>query len=268
MTAGIHSSAIVHEGAKIGHDVTIGPFCVVENNVEIGDGCVLEPYALIKSFTRMGAGNKVYSHVCLGGDPQHLQYKGEDTELVIGDNNFFRECATVNRGTVQGNKATVIGSNCMIMAYAHIAHDCQLGDNVIIANSVNLAGHVEVGNHAVINGMAGIVQFLRIGEYAFLGGASGYNLDIPPYMLAHGVRGRLFGPNVIGLKRHGFSKEVRQALKKAYKIIFRSGLTREEAMQQAETEFGEVREVRRLIEFIRDTKCGVAPDYHKNGNEG
>jgi UDP-N-acetylglucosamine acyltransferase len=219
----------------------------------------------LKKGARLGKNNHVHTNAVIGGEPQHLAYKGEETETVIGDGNTIREFVTVHRGTVQGHGKTVIGNHCLLMAYAHVAHDCELGDHVIMANAVNLAGHVEIGNHAIISGLAACQQFLRVGEYAFLGGSSGYNLDIPPYMLAHGVRGRLMGPNLIGLKRHGFTSDTCRALKKAYKIIFRSGLPREKAVQQALEEFGELPEIQRLAEFIRSSKNGVAPDYHKNG---
>ena len=266
MSLSIHPSAIVDPKAELGKDVLIGPFCLVEAGTVIGDGCVLDAYVHIKNNVRMGKGNHIHSHACLGDVPQHLGYKGEDTGLVIGDNNVIREYMTMHRGTVQGHGLTTVGSGGLFMAYSHVAHDCRIGDEVILANAVNLAGHVDIGNYVVISGMAAVEQFLRIGDYAFLGGASGYNLDIPPYMLAHGVRGKLFGPNVIGLKRRGFSKETIQALRKAYKIIFRMKLSKDEALAQVESELGEVAEVAHLIDFIRSSERGVAPDYHKNGN--
>ncbi|WP_022661837.1 acyl-ACP--UDP-N-acetylglucosamine O-acyltransferase [Paucidesulfovibrio longus] len=266
MSNTIHPSAIVSPKAVIGEGVVIGPYSVVEDNATIGDGSTIESFVHIKSFVRLGKNNHVHSYVCIGGEPQHLAYKNEETWVEIGDSNTIRECATINRGTVQGHGKTSIGSHCLIMAYAHVAHDCVLGDHVIMANAVNLAGHVEIGNHAVVSGMAAVQQFLRIGEYAFLGGSSGYNLDIPPYMLAHGVRGRLMGPNLIGLRRHGFDTEACRALKKAYKIIFRSGLPREKAIEQALAEFPNVPAVANVVEFMRGSKCGVAPDYHKNGD--
>lgn len=266
MSLSIHPSAIVDPKAELGENVEVGPFCLVEAGAVIGHGCVLDAYAHVMSSVRMGAGNHVHSHACLGGVPQHLGYKGEDTLLVIGDNNVIREYMTMHRGTAQGRGETRIGSGGLFMAYSHIAHDCRIGDEVILANTVNLAGHVDIGNFVVVSGMAAVEQFLRIGDYAFLGGASGYNLDIPPYMLAHGVRGKLFGPNVIGLKRRGFSKETIQALRKAYKTIFRMKLSKEEALARVEAELGDVPEVVELLDFIRSSERGVAPDYHKNGN--
>lgn len=266
MSCNIHPSAIVSSQAVIGDGVTIGPYSVVEDNAVIGDDCIIESFAHIKKYVKMGRNNHIHAYVCIGGEPQHLAYKNEETWVELGDYNTIRECATINRGTIQGHGKTVLGSHCLIMAYAHVAHDCVLGDHVIMANAVNLAGHVEIGRHAVVSGMAAVQQFLRIGEYAFLGGSSGYNLDIPPYMLAHGVRGRLMGPNLIGLRRHGFDTTACRALKKAYKIIFRSGLPREKAIEQALAEFPESAEVANMVEFMRGTKCGVAPDFHKNGD--
>lgn len=266
MSNSIHPSAIVSPKAELGEGVVIGPYSVVEEHTVIGDGCTIESFAHIKPYVRMGRDNHIHSYVCLGGEPQHLAYKGEETWVEMGDANTIRECATIHRGTIQGHAKTVIGSHCLLMAYAHVAHDCVLGDNVIMANAVNLAGHVEIGNYATVSGMAAVQQFLRIGEYAFLGGSSGYNLDIPPYMLAHGVRGRLMGPNLIGLRRHGFDSETCRALKKAYKIIFRSGLPREKAIEQALAEFPDVEPVANVVNFIRGSKCGVAPDFHKNSD--
>lgn len=266
MARNIHPTAVIHKTAKVGKGTIIGPYAVIEKNVVLGPGCRIEPFVHIKKDVSMGAGNHIHSYACIGGEPQHLGYKGEDTRVEIGDNNIFRECVTIHRGTAQGHGKTTLGSGCLLMAYAHVAHDCTVGNRVIMANSVNLAGHVEVGDCAVISGMAAVQQWLKIGEYAFLGGASGYNLDIPPYMLAHGVRGKLFGPNLIGLKRHGFTTKACQGLKKAYRIIFRSGLGKEEALARVESELPGIPEVDRLLAFIRESKNGVAPASSKNGN--
>jgi len=255
----IHSSAIVDAGAKLGENVKIGPFCFVEDNTVIGDNCVLDSYVQIKAYTRLGKANMVSSHAVLGGAPQHLAFKEEETTLEIGDNNLIREFVTLHRGTKQGHGRTVIGNNCMLMAYVHVAHDCTLGDHVIMANASSLAGHVDVGDHVTIGGMSGIHQFVRIGEYAFLGAMSGFAKDLPPYMLATGVRGVLHGPNSIGLRRHGFDSKTCMAIKKAYRIIFRSGLTREESVEMAENEFSGTPEVMKLIEFIRSSERGICP---------
>lgn len=259
MATEIHPSAIVDPGAQIGENVKIGPFCVVEDNVVIGDDCIIDAHAQIKAYTSMGKGNVVHSGAVLGGEPQHLGFKGEPTTVEIGDNNIFREYMTIHRGTVQGCEKTVVGSNCMIMAYVHIAHDCIIGNNVIMANATSLAGHVEVGDFVTISGLSGIHQFVRIGEYAFLGAMSGFGQDIPPYMLATGVRGVLHGPNSVGLRRRGFDSKTCLDIKKAYRIIFRSGLTREESLEMAENEFPDTPEVARLIEFIKTSERGICP---------
>jgi len=267
MASQIHPSAVIDPKAELGADVVIGPYCVVEANTKIGDRTILDPFALIKQFTEMGADNHVHSHACIGGEPQHTAFKGEETWVRMGDSNNVRECATIHRGTVQGHEETVVGSGCLLMAYAHIAHDCIVGDGVVMANSVNLAGHVEVGKKVIISGMSAVQQFVKIGDYAFLGGASGYKQDVPPYMLAHGVRGMLYGPNLIGLRRNGFTSETCKALKKVYKIIFRSGMTKKQSLEQVESEFGQIPEVMTLVNFIRDSRNGVTPAANKNGGE-
>ncbi len=267
MATDIHPSAVIDPSVELGVDVRIGPYVVVGIDAKIGDGTFLESHTVIKDFTELGSNNHVHSHAVIGGEPQHTAYKGEKTFTRIGDNNIFRECVTIHRGTAQGEGETRIGSNCMFMAYSHIAHDCLVGDNVIMANAVNLAGHVEVGRNVIISGMSAVQQFIRIGEYAFLGGASGYKLDVPPFMLAHGVRGKLFGPNLIGLRRNGFDSATCKGLKKAYKIIFRSGLTKGVSLERVEREIVGIAEVDRLVSFIRESKNGVTPDHkQRNGN--
>lgn len=265
MASEIHPSAVIDPSAELGVDVKVGPFVVVGADCKIGDGTWLESHVVIKDNTELGAGNHIHPQAVIGGEPQHTAYQGEPTVTRIGDNNTIRECVTIHRGTVQGTNETVLGSNCMLMAYAHVAHDCLVGDNVIMANAVQLAGHVEIGNNVIISGLSAVQQFVRIGEYAFLGGASGYKLDVPPFMLAHGVRGMLFGPNLIGLRRNGFTSEACKGLKKAYKTIFRAGMKKDESLALVESELGGIAEVARLIEFIRESKNGVTPD-HKQRN--
>ncbi|NDV20194.1 acyl-ACP--UDP-N-acetylglucosamine O-acyltransferase [Pseudodesulfovibrio sp. JC047] len=267
MATVIHPSAVIDPSAEIGEDVQIGPYVVVGAETKIGDGTFLESHTVIQANTVLGKNNHIHPHAVIGGEPQHSAYKGEKTCTHIGDNNIIRECVTIHRGTVQGCEKTQIGSNCMFMAYSHIAHDCQVGDNVILANAVQLAGHVEVGRNVIISGLSAVQQFIRIGEYTFLGGASGYKLDVPPFMLAHGVRGMLFGPNLIGLRRNGFDTDACKALKRAYKIIFRSGLKREDGLVKVEEELPGFADVDRLVAFIRESKNGVTPDHkQRNGN--
>ncbi|WP_421902589.1 acyl-ACP--UDP-N-acetylglucosamine O-acyltransferase [Maridesulfovibrio sp.] len=264
MATEIHPSAVVDSGAQLGENVKIGPFCYIEGNTIIGDNCTLDANVHIKPFTRMGKGNTLDSGVVLGGLPQHLGFKGEETWVELGDNNSLREYVSIHRATGLdiGRENTVIGSNCMLMAYTHVAHDCVLGDHVIMASSAKLAGHIEVGNHVTIGGMSGIHQFVRIGDYAFVGAMAGFGQDIPPYMIATGVRGELHGPNSIGLRRSGFKAKTCNALKKAYKLIFRSEMSRPDALAAAEKEFAEIPEVLNLVEFIRSSKRGVAPAGH------
>lgn len=265
MASDIHPSAVIDPSAELGADVRIGPYVVVGKEAKVGDGTFLESHVVIKDYTELGKNNHVHPQAVIGGEPQHTAYQGEKTYTRIGDNNQIRECVTIHRGTSQGEGQTVIGSNCMLMAYAHIAHDCSVDDNVILANSVQLAGHVEVGRNVIISGLSAVQQFIRIGEYTFLGGASGYKLDVPPFMLAHGVRGMLFGPNLIGLRRNGIDSAACKALKKAYKIIFRSGIKKEESLKQVEEEIQGIAEVDRLVAFIRESKNGVTPDHKMRG---
>lgn len=260
----IHPTAIISPKAELGDNISIGPFCVVDGKTVIGDNCSLDSYVQIKEYTKMGSGNVVHSHTCLGGPPQHLAFKNEPTTVEIGNDNIIREYVTIHRGTTQGHSYTSIGSNCMLMAYVHIAHDCRVGDHVIMANASSLAGHVDVGNNVMISGMSGIHQFVRIGDYAFLGAMGGFVKDVPPYMLATGVRALLHGPNTIGLRRHGFDTPTCNGLKKAYRLIFRSGLTREESLQMAESEFPDSKEVANLIKFIRESERGICPAQLRN----
>ncbi|WP_319759217.1 acyl-ACP--UDP-N-acetylglucosamine O-acyltransferase [Maridesulfovibrio sp.] len=264
MSTDIHPSAIVDSSAQLGENVKIGPFSIVEANTIIGDNCTLDAHVHIKSFVSMGSGNTISSGVILGDLPQHLGFKGEETWVKLGDNNILREYATIHRATGVdiGHESTVVGSDCMLMAYSHVAHDCTLGDHVIMASSANIAGHVDVGNYVTIGGMSGVHQFVRIGDYAFIGAMSGFGQDVPPYMIATGVRGALQGPNSIGLRRNGFNAKTCNSIKKAYKLIFRSAVPRKEALEQAEQDFAEIPEVLNLIEFIRSSKRGVTSAGH------
>jgi UDP-N-acetylglucosamine acyltransferase len=253
----IHPSAVVDPGAELGADVRIGPGCIVESDVVVGDGCRLEPYCQVKRFTRMGRENHLHSHAIVGGEPQDLKFHGEESLLLMGDNNVVREFVTIHRGTEGGGGETTIGSGCLIMAYVHIAHDCRLGDAVILSNAANLAGHILIHDRAVVGGMTGVHQFTRIGEHAFVGAMSGVAQDIPPYMLATGNRAKLHGPNLIGLRRAGFDQQALSMLKKAYALIFRSGTERREALAEAERLYGSP-EVERLVQFIRESERGTA----------
>lgn len=268
MATQIHPSAVVDPAARIGENVVIGPYAIIEAESEIGDNCRIDAFAQVKSHTTMGRDNVIHSNALLGGDPQDIKFKGADTRLVMGDANIVREFVTIHRGTPGGRGETVIGSHCMIMAYAHVAHDCKLFDHAILVNCVMLAGHVDVGSHAVVSGMSGVQQFSRIGDYAFVGGMTGVNMDVPPYTMAAGIRGALRGLNLIGLRRSGMSRETIMALKKAYITIFRSGLGRQEALEEAEEALGDVPEVMNLIGFIRASERGTLSDVGlRNGQK-
>jgi UDP-N-acetylglucosamine acyltransferase len=206
---------------------------------EIGEGCTIFPFASI------------------GLPPQDLKYKGEETRVLIGKGNIIREYTTIHRASVGGDRTTVIGDNNFLMAYAHVAHDCKVGSNTVMANAATLAGHVTVEDHAVIGGLVAVHQFTRIGAYAMVGGFSGIGQDIPPYTIASGARAKLFGLNTVGLKRHGFSDSSINALKKAYKILFREKRTLKEAIRKIKAELPDIPEIRHLTEFIEKNTRGI-----------
>ena len=257
----IHPTAIIDPGASLGEGVEVGAYAVVGPQVTLGDGCRIGAHAIIESHSRIGKGTRVFSFASVGAPPQDLKFQGEETWVEIGEGCIIREYVTVNRGTVGGGGTTRIGNNVLLMAYCHIAHDCSIGDRVIMANTSTLAGHVDIGTGAIIGGLVGIHQFVRIGSYAIVGALSGIPLDIPPYVTAVVARAQkgsgLYGLNLIGLKRNRFSKETIAELKKAYRILFRSGLPRGEALSRAEAETAPLPEVLHLLEFIRTSKRGV-----------
>jgi len=259
VSAQIHETAIVHPEAHLAEDVVVGPYCVIEADVSIGQRTRLDAFAQIKSHTVLGADNHVHSYACVGGIPQDLKFHGEKTVLEIGDRNTIREYATLNRGTGDGGGVTRVGSDCLLMAYSHVAHDCQVADGVILANAATLAGHVEIGHHSVVGGLSAVHQFVCIGEFAFIGGKTGVAQDVPPYVLAAGERATMRGLNLVGLKRRGFNKEALQGLRKTYSLVFRSGQGRQETLDQALEQWGENEEVRRFVDFIRQSERGVIP---------
>ncbi|MFW6415424.1 MAG: acyl-ACP--UDP-N-acetylglucosamine O-acyltransferase [Thermodesulfobacteriota bacterium] len=256
MSTDIHPTAIVDPQAELGENVYIGPYCVIESGVGIGDDCHLEPFVHVKANTSLGKNNQIHSYACLGGKPQDFKFQGETTWLEIGDNNSIREYVTINIGTAGGGKVTKVGSNCLIMAYSHIAHDCMIGDNVVLANAATLAGHIVVEDYAVVGGLSAVHQFVRIGRYAYIGGMTGVPQDVPPYMLIAGERGWLHGLNLIGLRRQGFSNDQLNSLKRAFKTIWRSDLSRQNALEKLEQE-DSTAEVKKLVEFIKSSERGV-----------
>jgi len=256
--AEIHPSAVVAPGAEIAEDAVVGAFVVIGPKVSIGAGCVIGPHAVIDGRTTIGSRNHICPFVSIGQPPQDFSYAGEDTEVVIGDDNTFREQVTIHRGTVRGRGRTTIGSHCYLMVGAHVAHDCLVGDHVIMANGATLGGHVQIDDHASLGGLVAIHQFVKIGTHAFLGGMSGLRMDMPPYMLGFGAPAKLYGPNSVGLKRFGVSSDAILALKRAYKIIFRSSLNLKEALERVRQEVQPCPEVQTLVQFMIDhSKRGV-----------
>jgi UDP-N-acetylglucosamine acyltransferase len=253
----IHPTAIIHPDARLADGVTVGPYAVISERVSIGRGTKVGPHAVIKPFVEIGCDNDIYQFASIGEVPQDLKFGGEETRLVIGDRNTIREFTTLNRGTVGGGGATTIGSDCLIMAYAHVAHDCVIGDHAILANSVQMGGHVHIGEYAILGGGTVIHQFVRVGEHSMIGGGSALPQDIPPYTIAAGNRAELSGLNLVGLSRRGFSADSIAALKKAYRIIFRSGLTVKDAMKKVGEEVPHTPEVDRLVEFMTTSERGV-----------
>jgi UDP-N-acetylglucosamine acyltransferase len=254
----IHPTAIIDPKAEISEGVEIGPYSVIEKNVLIGEGTKIGPHVVIREGTYIGKQCQISQFASIGEAPQFLGYKGEKTFLQIGDHNIIREFVTLHRGTVKGGGKTVIGNENFLMAYSHVAHDCQIGNQVVMANGATLAGHILIEDCAIIGGLVAVHQFCRVGTYAIIGGLTGVLLDIPPYTKAQGDLARLFGLNTIGLKRANFSEETLKALKKAYRIIFRSSLTLEKAMKRvAEDEISQTPEVQHFLQFIQCSKRGI-----------
>ena len=258
MSTRIHPMAAVDPKAELGDGVVVGPFCVVEAGARIGARTVLRSHVVVSSFAEVGEENTVFPHATVGLEPQDLKFKGEESRLVLGDRNLIREGATLHRGTADGGLVTRIGSDNLFMTGAHVAHDCQVGDRNIFANCATLAGHVEVGQGCTIGAFSAIHQFCRVGDHAFIGGFTVATMDVLPYMKTVGTREtKSYGVNVLGLKRKNFSEEAIEALKKAHKILFDSGLLREEALTKAEAELGGFSEVAYLLRFMREAKRGV-----------
>jgi UDP-N-acetylglucosamine acyltransferase len=253
----IHPSAMISDKAKIGNNVSIGPYAIVSDEVSIGDGTIIGPHAVIDPYVEIGKQCHVFQFASVGAVPQSLKFKGELTWTKIGDRCIIREFVTINRGTEEGGGVTRIGNECLLMAYAHIAHDCILGNRVVMANNATLAGHVTIGNFATVGGLTAVHQFVRIGDYAFVGGKTVVVKDICPYVLASGDRAELHGLNLVGLKRQAFSPEVVKLLKKAYRLIFRIGLTLNEAIERVAAEVEPVAEVKTFIEFIKSSERGI-----------
>jgi UDP-N-acetylglucosamine acyltransferase len=255
----IHPAAIIDLKAEVGEGVEIGPYSVIEKDVSIGEGTKIGPHVVIREGTHIGKRCQIFQFASIGEAPQAFFYRGEKTSLFIGDQNIIREFVTLHRGTIKGGGMTVIGNDNFFMAYSHVAHDCQIGNQVVLSNGATLAGHIVIEDYAIIGGLSAIHQFCRVGTHALISGLTGVPLDIPPYMMAAGSRAKLYGLNAVGLKRHRFSEETLKVLKKAYRIIFRSGLTLEKAMQKVgEDEISQTPEVQHLLQFIQRSKRGIS----------
>ncbi len=253
----IHPTAIISPDAVIGADVSIGPYAVIASDVVIGDGTVIGPHTTIDPYVTIGQRCRIYQFASIGAAPQSVKFEGQKTEVRIGNDTIIREFVTVHRGTVAGGGMTVVGDNNLLMAYSHVAHDCKTGSHVIMANAATLAGHIVLGHHVTVGGLVAIHQFVRIGDYAFVGGKSAVVKDIPPFVIAAGDRATLHGLNTVGLKRQGFSSETLANLKRAYRIVFRIGLTVKEAVERIKAEVDLIPEVVNFIEFLQSSERGI-----------
>ncbi|MGN6190803.1 MAG: acyl-ACP--UDP-N-acetylglucosamine O-acyltransferase [Rhodanobacteraceae bacterium] len=246
----VHPSAIVDAGAKLADDVAVGPLAVIGADVEIGPGCVVDPHALVRGPTRIGKNNHIGAFASIGGNPQDKKYHGERSRLEIGDGNTFHEFVTINRGTAEGGGATRIGNDNWIMAYVHVAHDCIVGSHTVLANNATLAGHVEVGDHVVLGGFAGVHQFCKIGAHAFAAMFSAINRDVPPFIYVAGQFAVPRGVNAEGLKRRGFDTQRIAAIKRAYRTLYMSHKTLEEARAALVEQASASEDVRAFRDFI------------------
>jgi UDP-N-acetylglucosamine acyltransferase len=253
----IHPTAIVSPHAKVGKDVEIGAYTIIGEDVTIGDGTTIGPHTVIEPHVAIGPQCRIFQFAAIGAIPQDLKFGGEKSVVEIGPNVTIREFVTIHRGTEAGGGITKIGEKSFLMAYTHVAHDCKVGTMVVLANNTTLAGHITIGDYATVGGLVAIHQFVRVGDYAFVGGKSAVVKDVPPYVIAAGDRAVLHGLNRVGLKRHGFSSNSLTALKKTYRILFRYGLTLNEAIERVHAQVELVPEVKNLITFIQQSSRGV-----------
>lgn len=253
----IHPTAIIDPKADLDENVEVGPYSIIKANVSIASGTRIGSHVTVDPYVDIGPDCRVFQYASIGAVPQAVKFKGEVTYLKIGRNTVIREFATLNRGTEFGGGVTRIGEDNFLMAYTHVAHDCITGRGVIMANNATLAGHIIIGDHVTIGGLVAIHQFVRVGDYAYIGGKSAVVKDIPPYLMAAGDRATLHGLNKVGLKRHQFSDHSITELKKAYRIIFRIGLTVKEAVERVLAEVENTPEVLNLVDFIKSTQRGI-----------
>jgi UDP-N-acetylglucosamine acyltransferase len=262
----IHSTAIVAPDARLADDVVIGPFCILGDRVELGAGVRLMSHVVVEGRTTIGEGTRIFPFASIGFEPQDLKYRGEDSSLIIGRNNTIREYVTMNPGTEGGGMVTRVGDHGLFMVGAHVAHDCQIGDHVVMANNATLAGHVVVEDFALLGGLSAVHQFVRIGRHAMIGGMSGVERDVIPYGQVMGDRARLSGLNIIGMQRHGFSREDIQGLRSAYQFLFSAEGTFNDRVNEAADRFGGIRPVDDMIAFIRaDSSRAICQPKGPNG---
>jgi UDP-N-acetylglucosamine acyltransferase len=253
----IHPTAIVHPGAKLANDVEVGPYSIIGEHVQVGEGSRIGAHAVISGHTRIGRGNRIFHHVSLGEMPQDKKYAGEPTRLEIGDNNVIREFCTFNIGTAQDLGYTRLGNDNWIMSYVHLAHDSVVGDNTILANCTQLAGHVEIGDYAILGGFTGVHQYCRVGAHAITGVGSVVLADVPPFVTAMGNTAQPHGINTEGLRRRGFPDGTITQLRRAYKTLYKSGLTLDEAKRALEAQVAECPEVGLLLEFLSTSRRSI-----------
>ena len=249
--ANIHATAVVDPSAKLGTNVEIGPFCVIGPDVELGEGVVVHSHTVITGRTTLGPECKVFPFASIGQAPQDVKFHGEPSTLTIGAKTIIREHATVNPGTEGGHMSTKVGSNCLLMIGAHVAHDCEVGDSVTLVNGATLGGHVTIGDGAIIGGLSAVHQFVRIGAYAFIGGMSGITADVIPFGMAIGNRANLCGLNIVGLKRKGFPRDQIHELRQAYRMLFSTEGTLKERLEDVESMFSTNPLTKQVIEFIK-----------------
>ncbi len=263
--AEIHATAMMDREVELGSRVTVGPYTIIQGRVVIGPDTTIGPHVVIKEFTTIGARCRIFQFAALGEIPQDLKFRGEASQLVIGDDNTIRDFATMHRGTEGGGGITRVGRGNLFMAYTHVAHDCQVGDGVIMSNAATLAGHIIVEDHAILGGLAAVHQFCRVGRHAFIGGCSAVHRDVPPYAMAVGNRAKLVGLNLVGLKRQGFTDSTVQKIKRAYELLFLSELNQKEAVARIQAEFPGDPEIGHLLKFLEASERGLLPaDVREN----
>ncbi|MFT6788019.1 MAG: UDP-N-acetylglucosamine acyltransferase [Pseudoalteromonas rhizosphaerae] len=253
----IHPTAIIESGAKLGNNVSVGPYSYIGNDVVIGDNCIIESHVVVKGPSTIGSGNHIFQFASVGEACQDKKYNNEPTTLIIGDNNVIRECATIHRGTIQDQGVTKIGSNNLFMAYTHVAHDAVIGDNVIFANNASVAGHVHIGDWVILAGNSGIHQFCKVGAHAFVGMYSGVNKDVPPFVTTIGTPAGPVAINTEGMKRRGFESDEVMATRRAYKTLYRKSLGVEEALAALADDAAKYPAVQLMVDFVKNSERGI-----------